>query len=57
MGGDGFFLMAMAWVAVAAILFLMRPSSLRNRGDEKNPRDNNPNGGGGRPDQDPPAVM
>jgi hypothetical protein len=32
---NSFLLMAMCWIAVALVLYLLRPASLRNRGDSK----------------------
>ena len=34
-GGNDIFLMAMVWVVLGVLLYLFRPSSLRNRGDGK----------------------
>ncbi|XP_043189380.1 small integral membrane protein 14-like [Amphibalanus amphitrite] len=34
-GGNDLFLMAMVWVVLGVLLYLFRPSSLRNRGDTK----------------------
>lgn len=47
--GDGagqmsFFVMAAAWVVIALVLFMLRPSSLRNRGDEKPSNNQGPQG-------------
>jgi len=52
-GADGsFMMMAMAWMVMAFMMYLMRPQSMRNRGDAK------PQGppGGGNQDPEPPAV-
>jgi len=52
-----FFMMAMVWTVLAAVLFLMRPSNLRGLGDRKPSQ-----GGPGDRDRDgpgsdqPPAV-
>jgi hypothetical protein len=59
-GADGFFLMSMIWVVLAVVLYLMRPSTLRNSGDQKpppGPGSGGPAGGEGPRDEDPPAVM
>jgi len=49
--------MAMAWMAMAMVLYLMRPQSMRNSGDQKPPpNQGGPHGGPGR-DDEPPAVM
>ncbi|KAG1681847.1 Small integral membrane protein 14 [Nymphon striatum] len=45
------FLLVLAWMAVAFLLFFMRPASLRNRGDVKPANDNQ-----GPNNQPPPAV-
>jgi len=45
-------MMMMGWIVLATALFLMRPNSLRNRGDEK-PR--GPTGGGNPPPAPPVA--
>ena len=57
-GDNTFMMMAMAWVVLAVVLYLFRPSSLR--GDSKGGR----NGGPGNhrdedpmSDRDPPPVM
>lgn len=42
-GGQGemnFFLMAAAWVVIALVMFLLRPASLRNRGGDEKPSNN-----------------
>lgn len=53
-GGDNsFMLMAVAWVVLAMVLYLLRPQSMRGQGDAK---PNNNNQGGPR-DPEPPAVM
>jgi len=52
-GADGtFMMMAMAWMVMAFMMYLMRPQSMRNSGDTK------PQGppGGGNQDPEPPAV-
>jgi len=56
-GDNGIAMMAMMWVALAVILYLFRPSSLRgdskaNRNGPGNRRDEDP-----MSDRDPPAVM
>lgn len=65
-GDNSFMMMAMAWMVIAMVMFLMRPASLRgNSGasDSANkPRGGNNGGNGGGNDgsggnQDPPAVM
>ncbi|CAN7986542.1 unnamed protein product [Ixodes hexagonus] len=34
-GGSGFFLFLVGWMVLAMALYYLRPSSLRNRGDNK----------------------
>ena len=48
---SGFFMMAMVWTVLAAVLFLMRPSNLRGLGDRKPSQ----GGGGGDRDRDGPG--
>jgi len=52
-GDNSFFMMAMAWMVIAFLMYLFRPSSMRNRGDTK------PSGGPNQGDRgpEPPAVM
>jgi len=47
-------LMAICWIAVALVLYILRPGSLRNRGDSK-PRDTG-FGSNGSPPSPPPAI-
>jgi len=54
-GGMSMMMIMLGWLVVATALFLMRPNSLRNRGDQKPA----PSGGGGDdgpPPPPPPAV-
>ena len=51
---DSFLMMTMIWAMLAIALYLFRPSSLRNQGDQK---PSQPPGGGGNNDPEPPAVM
>jgi hypothetical protein len=34
-GGGDFMLLAMAWMVMAAVMYLLRPSSMRGQGDAK----------------------
>jgi len=54
-GDNGFAMMAMVWVALAMLLYLFRPSSLR--GDTKNGPGGNRRDEDPMSDRDPPAVM
>jgi len=47
-------LMAICWIAVALVLYILRPGSLRNRGGSK-PRDTG-FGSNGSPPSPPPAI-
>jgi len=49
---NGMMMMLMAWVAIAVLMFLMRPTSLRNKTDSEY---RNNDGDNGRPPL-PPAV-
>ncbi|XP_013382479.1 small integral membrane protein 14-like [Lingula anatina] len=49
-GGFNVMMIMMAWLVIATALFLLRPASLRNRGDQK-PSGNGNNG----PNNHPPA--
>lgn len=50
-GGDSTFLLfTVAWVLLAALLYMMRPSALRRRGDEKSNGNQGPSGGNPPPD-------
>ncbi|XP_071946337.1 small integral membrane protein 14-like [Antedon mediterranea] len=40
-GGYSFMMLMMGWIVLAVVLFLMRPNSMRNRGDDK-PRNISP---------------
>jgi len=46
--------MAMAWMALAMVLYLLRPASMRNSGDQKSQNQQDPHNNDRR---DPPAVM
>ncbi|XP_014673481.1 PREDICTED: small integral membrane protein 14-like [Priapulus caudatus] len=48
-GGFSIGLMLVIWIALAVVLFLVRPSSMRHRGDEK------PAPGNEEPTNEPPA--
>jgi len=62
-GGDNSFaLMAMAWVLVAVVMFMMRPTSFRTPPNKPANRDQSDDhdesrGGGGPRDPEPPSVM
>ncbi|XP_069695065.1 small integral membrane protein 14 [Periplaneta americana] len=51
---NNIFLMAVCWIAVALVLFMLRPNNLRGRDDSK-PHDNG-FGPRGTPPAPPPAV-
>jgi len=51
-GGMSMMLMMMGWLVVATALFLLRPNSLRDRGDRKPSRPN-----GGNDDAPPPPGV
>ena len=61
-GDNSFMMMAMMWVVLAMVMFLLRPTSFRTSPDSK-PRGNNnddhdhnaPNGGGPR-GPEPPSI-
>ena len=66
-GDNSFMMMAMAWMVIAMVMFLLRPASLRSnpgasdaaskpRGNGSGGSGSGPSGGGGN-DRDPPAVM
>jgi len=53
-GADSSFMMfAGLWMMMAFVMYLMRPQSMRNRGDAK---PQGPPGGGSSRDPDPPGV-
>jgi len=52
---DSFLMMTMIWAVLAIVLYLFRPSSLRNQGDQKPSQP--PGGNGGPRDPEPPAVQ
>ena len=54
---DSFLMMTMIWAILAIALYLFRPSSLRNQGDQKPSQPPGGNGNGGGNDPEPPAVM
>jgi len=61
-GGDGntFTMMAMAWVVIALVMFMMRPTSFRtppNKPRDRNGNDDDDQSPGGPRDPEPPAVM
>jgi len=51
--GNNFFMFAMVWMMMAFVMYLLRPQSMRDRGDAK--PQGGPPGGNGR-DPEPPAV-
>uniref|UniRef100_A0A0A9X760 Small integral membrane protein 14 n=1 Tax=Lygus hesperus TaxID=30085 RepID=A0A0A9X760_LYGHE len=53
-GNDGFMMMTLCWMAVAFLLYIMRPASIRNRENDMKPaRGNGDNGDGGNPPASP----
>ncbi|KAF6206544.1 hypothetical protein GE061_017779 [Apolygus lucorum] len=53
-GNDGFMMMTLCWMAVAFLLYIMRPSSIRNRENNMKPaRGNGDNEDGGNPPASP----
>lgn len=53
-GSNSILLMAICWLAVALVLYFLRPASLRNRGDTK--RRDTGFGSNGSPPSPPPAI-
>lgn len=51
-GGGDFMMLAMAWMVMAVVMYLLRPTSMRGQGDAK---PQGPPGPGSR-DPEPPAV-
>lgn len=52
---NSFVMMAMLWMVVALVLFLLRPRSLRSSSADSKPRNTEPDNNDGRPPQ-PPSV-